>query len=70
MVSFGLQPVSSLLIGYAAEVVGTQTIILVNAICLVVGGALMLFLRKGLLQWELKPMVEPILSSQEKASKL
>lgn len=68
MVSFGLQPLSSLLIGYAAEVVGTQTIIMVNAICLVAGGALMLIFRKGLLQWELKPMVEPILSAQEKAA--
>ena len=68
MVSFGLQPLSSLLIGYAAEVVGTQTIIMVNALCLVAGGALMLIFRKGLLQWELKPMVEPILSSQEKAA--
>jgi hypothetical protein len=68
MVSFGLQPISSLFIGYAAEFVGTQTIIMVNAICLVAGAILMLTLRKGLIQWELKPLVEPILSSQEKAS--
>jgi MFS family permease len=68
MVSFGLQPLSSLFIGYAAEVVGTQTIILANALCLVTGAILMLVFRRGLLQWELKPMVEPILSSQEKAA--
>ena len=68
MVSFGLQPVSSLFIGYAAEFVGAQTIILIYAICLAVGAILMLSLRKGLLQWELKPLVEPILSSQEKTS--
>jgi MFS family permease len=68
MVSFGLQPISSLFIGYAAETVGAQTIIMVNAICLVAGGVLMLALRKGLVQWELKPMVESILSSQEKAA--
>lgn len=68
MVSFGLQPLSSLFIGYAAEYIGTQAIILINAVCLVIGGVLMLALRKGLLQWELKPMVEPILSSQEKAA--
>ncbi len=68
MVSFGLQPLSSLFIGYAAEFVGTQTIIMVNALCLVTGGMLMLIFRKGLIQWELKPMVEPILSSQEKAA--
>ncbi|MBI3170327.1 MAG: MFS transporter [Chloroflexi bacterium] len=68
MVSFGLQPLSSLFIGYAAESFGTQTIILVNAVCLAAGGILMLALRKGLMQWELKPLVEPILSTQEKAS--
>jgi MFS family permease len=68
MVSFGLQPLSSLFIGFAAETVGTQTIIMVNALCLVIGGTLMLAFRKGLIQWELKPMVEPILSSQEKAA--
>ena len=67
MVSFGLQPLSSLFIGYAAETFGTQTIIMINAACLTAGGILMIILRKGLLQWELKPMVEPILSSQEKA---
>ena len=68
MVSFGLQPLSSLIIGYAAETFGTQTIIMINAACLTLGGILMLMLRKGLIQWELKPMVEPILSSQEKAA--
>jgi MFS family permease len=68
MVSFGLQPLSSLFIGFAAEFVGTQTIIMVNALCLVTGGMLMLIFRKGLIHWELKPMVEPILSSQEKTA--
>lgn len=68
MVSFGLQPLSSLFVGYTAETVGAQNIILFNALCLFVGGLLMLTLRKGLLQWELKPLVEPILSSQEKSA--
>lgn len=68
MVSFGLQPLSSLFIGYAAETFGAQTIIMINASCLILGGILMLALRKGLMQWELKPVVEPILSTQEKAS--
>lgn len=66
MVSFGLQPLASLIIGFAAENIGTQTIILINAASLVVGGGLMLLFRQGLVQWELKPMVEPILSSKEK----
>jgi MFS family permease len=68
MVSFGLQPLSSLFIGYAAEVVGTQTIIMFNALCLAAAAVLMLTLRQGLLQWELKPAVEPILSASEKAA--
>jgi MFS family permease len=66
MFTFGLQPISSILIGYAAEWIGVQTIIMINAVCLMAGGALMLLLRDGLLQWELKPLVEPILSEKEK----
>lgn len=67
MVSFGLQPISSLFVGYAAEFVGIQAIIMVNALSLAAGGVFMLLFRKGLRQWELKPLVEPILSSKEKA---
>ncbi|MBI3163478.1 MAG: MFS transporter [Chloroflexi bacterium] len=66
MVSFGLQPLSSLFIGYAAEVTGPQTVIRVNAILLGTCAALMLLFRNGLRQWELKPIVEPILSENEK----
>jgi MFS family permease len=66
MLSFGLQPISVLAAGYAAELFGVQTIIVINAICLAVGAAALLFFRTGLLQWELKPLVEPILSEKEK----
>jgi MFS family permease len=66
MLTFGLQPISSLFIGYTAEMFGVQTIIMINAICLATGAVLMLTFRSGLLQWELKPLVEPILSSKEK----
>ncbi len=66
MLTFGLQPLSSLFIGYMAEWAGTQTIIMFNAVCLASGAALMLFLRQGLWGWELKPAVEPILSSSER----
>lgn len=66
MLTFGLQPISSLFIGYAAEIVGSQTIIMFNSICLAAGAALMLIFRKGLVQWELKPHVEPILSEKER----
>jgi len=66
MLSFGLQPLSALLIGYAAEFLGAQTVIMVNAVCLALGAVLLLIFRNGLLQWELKPLVEPILSEREK----
>ncbi|GAB4548162.1 MAG: MFS transporter [Anaerolineales bacterium] len=65
MLTFGLQPLSSLFIGYTAEKFGVQSIISVNSICLFTGAALMLLFRKGLHNWELKPLVKPILSSNE-----
>jgi hypothetical protein len=55
MVTFGLQPLSSLLIGYTAESVGTQTVIMFNSLCLITGALLMFFFRNGLRQWELQP---------------
>lgn len=51
MVSFGLQPISSLYVGYMAEWLGVPTTILLNGIFLVAGGALMLVLRPALRHW-------------------
>ncbi len=68
MLTFGLQPISSIFIGYSAENLGVQNAILINALCLISGAVLMFLFRKGLRQWELKPSVEPILSSKESAS--
>lgn len=65
MLTFGLQPISSLFIGYSAESLGVQNAILINALCLISGAALMFLFRNGLRQWELKPTVEPIISSKE-----
>ena len=56
MLTFGLQPLSSLFIGYTAEVFGTQTVIMVNSLCLITGALLMFFFRKGLRNWELQPV--------------
>lgn len=67
MLTFGLQPISSIIIGYSAEHLGTQNTITVSAISLIIGAGLMFFLRGGLSQWELKPSVEPILSAKERA---
>lgn len=67
MLTFGLQPVSSIIIGYSAEYFGTRNTIMLAAVFLMAGAASMFFLRNGLRQWELKPIVEPILSAKEKA---
>lgn len=66
MLTFGLQPISSIVIGYSAEILGTQTAILINALCLITGAALMFLFRNGLRAWELQPVTPPILTSKEK----
>jgi hypothetical protein len=57
MLTFGLQPLASLAIGYSAELISTRIAILINALCLLTGASLMLFFRRGLRQWELHPVV-------------
>ena len=57
MLTFGMQPLASLAIGYSAELINTRAAILINAICLLTGALLMLFFRHGLRQWELHPVV-------------
>ncbi|MDO8754796.1 MAG: MFS transporter [Anaerolineales bacterium] len=64
MLTFGLQPISSIIIGYSAETLGTQTAILINAVCLITGATLMFFFRNGLRAWELQPIAPPIISSK------
>jgi len=56
MVSFGLQPLAALWIGWSAEHFGLASAILLNATCLIVGAGLML-LRAPLRQWECGPIV-------------
>lgn len=51
MVSFGLQPISSLYVGYMAEWFGVPVTILLNGIMLIAGGALMLVVRPALRTW-------------------
>ena len=55
MVSFGLQPLASLFIGFSAENIGTQKAVLINAICLLIAAGLMTLFRNGLRGWELTP---------------
>jgi MFS family permease len=54
MVSFGLQPFSVLLVGAASERFGVATVAAVNGTLLVLAGLSMIFLRKGLRQWQVQ----------------
>jgi MFS family permease len=51
IVSFGLQPIASLLVGYSAEHFGVQTAIRINAVLLLAGAIIMLVFRSELRRW-------------------
>jgi MFS family permease len=59
MVSFGLQPLASLYVGYTAQWFGVATAILINGILLFSGGVLMLVLRQPLRVWSATPQAVP-----------
>ncbi len=52
MVTFGIQPVASLLIGVSADHLGTSLAIRVNGVLMVVGTILLLVIRPKLREWE------------------
>jgi MFS family permease len=52
-VTFGMQPIASLLVGYSAEHLGTSVAIQLNGILLMIGAAAMLAFRSQLRQWRL-----------------
>lgn len=60
MASFGLQPLSSLYIGYTAQWVGVGTAVMINGILLFGLGALMLFLRAPLRAWSAGATLQPV----------
>jgi len=53
MVSFGMQPLASLLVGASAQVLGTPLAILINGLFLLAGPLMMLATRPNLRRWEL-----------------
>ena len=57
MVSFGLQPFASLLIGYSAELLTTPVAIEINGVLLLTSAGAMFALRSKLLRWEVSPVV-------------
>ena len=52
MISFGLQPLSALLIGSASQRFGVANVAAANGSLLVLAGLVMIFLRQGLRQWQ------------------
>lgn len=65
MLTFGLQPVSSLVIGYSAEFLNTHNAIFINAALLFTGAVLMFFFRDGLRAWELQSIAQPVSSLKD-----
>lgn len=57
-VTFGWQFIAVLLVGYLAERLGLQTVILLNAVVLFTGASLMLIFRTELRRWEMKPATQ------------
>ena len=62
MVSFGLQPLSAVLIGTASERFGVAAVATFNGCVLALAGLAMIFLRQGLRQWRVQalPIVAPV----------
>jgi MFS family permease len=60
IVSFGIQPISSLVIGFVADRVGTTNAMLACGVALIICAVLMLVLRPGLRFWEAPRVSEPV----------
>ncbi|HEY3312234.1 MAG TPA: MFS transporter [Anaerolineales bacterium] len=58
MVSFGLQPLGALLNGLVAERIGVASTVAINGCLLLIFGLGMLFLRRGLRQWQVHAVPE------------
>jgi MFS family permease len=64
IVSFGIQPISSLVIGFLADRLGTANAMLINGLALIISAALMLMLRPGLRVWEAPRATEPAVAAE------
>ncbi|HEY4721932.1 MAG TPA: MFS transporter, partial [Anaerolineae bacterium] len=60
IVSFGIQPVAAVVIGFIANYFGTANAILFNGVAMIVGGLLMLTLRTELRGWEAPRPSDPV----------
>lgn len=64
IVSFGIQPISSLVIGFVADRVGTPNAMLISGAALIISALLMLALRPGLRFWEAPRTGEPVVAHE------
>lgn len=55
MISFGLQPLSSILVGNAAEIYSVETVATFNGSLLILAGFGLLSFRSGLKEWQIAP---------------
>lgn len=60
MVSFGLQPIASLYVGYASQTFGVPLTIMVNGIVLFLGALTVLLMRAPLRTWNATPPATPV----------
>jgi len=59
MVSFGVQPIASLLIGLSADAFGTEMAILGNGLLMILGALTVMLVRSELRHWEVLPPAAP-----------
>ncbi len=64
IVSFGIQPISALVIGFVADRVGTPNAMLICGVALIICALLMLALRPGLRFWEAPHASEPVVMTE------
>ena len=58
MVSFGAQPIASLLLGYSADILNIQTALMLNGIAMLAATSLLFLIRPDMRSWETKIEIE------------
>ncbi len=58
MITFGIQPISSFIVGYIAELFNSQLAIRVNGVMMIAGALILILIRPELKQWKVNIAVE------------
>lgn len=67
MVTFGLQPIAALLVGFSGQILGAPLAILINGLALVFGTVLLLAIHPDLGRWRLAPQGDPVSAARPTA---